>query len=419
MATDPKSLKKMYRTIRTDSFPRKVTVTFSDDEGDQSLVYEKVEWEIAGEKRGLRYGENPDQEAALYRMTNGNLSLGGVESVQYGRYLASNAELLLSGKHPGKINITDADSALNILRYFTDSPCAVIVKHNNPSGVALGDSLNEAYSRAYLADRVAAFGGTVAFNRPVDLATAEAVAESYCEVVVAPDFEDGVLDSFKKWKNLRVMRIADIDRLAGFVGARVIDYKSLIDGGLILQWSFVPRLMSDEDFVRASTEYKGVSYTIERDPTADEIRDMRFGWLVESGITSNSVIYVKNGATVGIGTGEQDRVGVAEIARDKAYRKTEDRISWQKFGIAFSKLDDEDRRAEVLAETRSSHGGLAGSVMISDAFFPFRDGVDVGLNEGVRAVLQPGGSIRDFEAVEACNEHGATMVFTGQRSFRH
>lgn len=419
MATDPKSLKKMYRTIRTDSFPRKVTVTFSDDEGDQSLVYEKVEWEIAGEKRGLRYGENPDQEAALYRMTNGNLSLGGVESVQYGRYLASNAELLLSGKHPGKINITDADSALNILRYFTDSPCAVIVKHNNPSGVALGDSLNEAYSRAYLADRVAAFGGTVAFNRPVDLATAEAVAESYCEVVVAPDFEDGVLDSFKKWKNLRVMRIADIDRLAGFVGARVIDYKSLIDGGLILQWSFVPRLMSDEDFVRASTEYKGVSYTIERDPTPDEIRDMRFGWLVESGITSNSVIYVKNGATVGIGTGEQDRVGVAEIARDKAYRKTEDRISWQKFGIAFSKLDDEDRRAEVLAETRSSHGGLAGSVMISDAFFPFRDGVDVGLNEGVRAVLQPGGSIRDFEAVEACNEHGATMVFTGQRSFRH
>ncbi len=419
MATDPKSLKKMYRTIRTDSFPRKVTVTFSDDEGDQSLVYEKVEWEIAGEKRGLRYGENPDQEAALYRMTNGNLSLGGVESVQYGRYLASNAELLLSGKHPGKINITDADSALNILRYFTDSPCAVIVKHNNPSGVALGDSLNEAYSRAYLADRVAAFGGTVAFNRPVDLATAEAVAESYCEVVVAPDFEDGVLDSFKKWKNLRVMRIADIDRLAGFVGERVIDYKSLIDGGLILQWSFVPRLMSDEDFVRASTEYKGVSYTIERDPTPDEIRDMRFGWLVESGITSNSVIYVKNGATVGIGTGEQDRVGVAEIARDKAYRKTEDRISWQKFGIAFSKLDDEDRRAEVLAETRSSHGGLAGSVMISDAFFPFRDGVDVGLNEGVRAVLQPGGSIRDFEAVEACNEHGATMVFTGQRSFRH
>ncbi len=419
MATDPKSLKKMYRTIRTDSFPRKVTVTFSDDEGDQSLVYEKVEWEIAGEKRGLRYGENPDQEAALYRMTNGNLSLGGVESVQYGRYLASNAELLLSGKHPGKINITDADSALNILRYFTDSPCAVIVKHNNPSGVALGDSLNEAYSRAYLADRVAAFGGTVAFNRPVDLATAEAVAESYCEVVVAPDFEDGVLDSFKKWKNLRVMRIADIDRLAGFVGARVIDYKSLIDGGLILQWSFVPRLMSDEDFVRASTEYKGVSYTIERDPTPDEIRDMRFGWLVESGITSNSVIYVKNGATVGIGTGEQDRVGVAEIARDKAYRKTEDRISWQKFGIAFSKLADEDRRAEVLAETRSSHGGLAGSVMISDAFFPFRDGVDVGLNEGVRAVLQPGGSIRDFEAVEACNEHGATMVFTGQRSFRH
>ncbi len=140
---------------------------------------------------------------------------------------------------------------------------------------------------------------------------------------------------------------------------------------------------------------------------------------MEAGVTSNSVIYVKDGATVGIGTGEQDRVGVAEIARDKAYRKLADRLAWERHGQAYSALPEGRQRSAIDEEVREQHGGLAGSCMVSDAFFPFRDGVEVGLREGVTAVIQPGGSERDFEVIEACNEAGAAMVFTGQRSFRH
>jgi len=146
---------------------------------------------------------------------------------------------------------------------------------------------------------------------------------------------------------------------------------------------------------------------------------MIFGWLVESGITSNSVIYVKDQVTVGIGTGEQDRVGVAEIARDKAYRKLADRYCFEDHGISYNDLKDQDRKSEIDARVSTEKGGLIGSAMISDAFFPFRDGVDVGLREGVTAVIQPGGSGNDYQSIEACNEAGATMVYTGERSFKH
>ncbi len=415
-----KPLSSMYREINEDFFPEKMEIAFVDAVSHrQTLLYEKVEWLIDGEKRGLRYGENPDQEAALYRLTNGNLVLGEVSSIEPGRYLASDIELIQSGKHPGKINITDVDSALNILRYFTSEPCTVIVKHNNPCGVALGLTLAESYERAYLADRIAAFGGAVAMNREVDAETAERIAETYSEVVVAPEFEEGVLDILKRKKNLRIMKIGNIDRLATYVGTRMVDFKSLMDGGLILQWSYAPRIFDPGEFQPAETEYKGRTYRISRAPTQQERKDMIFGWLVESGVTSNSVIYVRDGITVGIGTGEQDRVGVAEIARDKAYRKMADRIAWLRYSVPYSLLEEEDRRKEIDAEVLENRGGLAGSVMVSDGFFPFRDGIDVGLAEGVTGVVQPGGSIRDFESIEACNEHGAAMIFTGQRSFRH
>jgi phosphoribosylaminoimidazolecarboxamide formyltransferase/IMP cyclohydrolase len=141
--------------------------------------------------------------------------------------------------------------------------------------------------------------------------------------------------------------------------------------------------------------------------------------MVEAGVTSNSVMYVKDGITVGIGTGEQDRVGVAEIARDKAYRKLADRICWENHGIPYNNLKDEGLRAEIDREVAFKKGGLIGSCMVSDAFFPFRDGVDVGIREGVTAVIQPGGSDRDFESIEACNEANVAMVYTGQRSFKH
>ena len=146
---------------------------------------------------------------------------------------------------------------------------------------------------------------------------------------------------------------------------------------------------------------------------------MLFGWLVESGITSNSVIYVKDLVTVGIGTGEQDRVGVAEIARDKAYRKLADRICFEKHATPYNEMKDLDARAEIDQAVAAAKGGLIGAAMVSDAFFPFRDGIDVGINEKISCVVQPGGSANDYQSIEACNEAGVTMVYTGQRSFKH
>jgi phosphoribosylaminoimidazolecarboxamide formyltransferase/IMP cyclohydrolase len=412
-------LKKMYRTIMDDHFPPEIEISFVDQDKRQTLFYEKVAWTIDNIQKGLRYGENPGQEAALYKLINGNLVLGGTESIQPGQYLASDIELLQSGKHPGKTNLTDADNSLNILRYFVDKPTVVIVKHNNPCGVARSDTLVDAYLKANMADRVAAFGGCIAVNRAVDRITAEAITEQYAEVVVAPDFEDGVMDIFSKKKNLRVIRIGNINRLQSFVGQRCVEFKSLIDGGIIAQWSFVPAARTKADLKLAACEYKGKPYQVDRKPTEQEYKDLLFGWLVESGITSNSVIYVKNEVTVGIGTGEQDRVGVAEIARDKAYRKLADRYCFEMHNIPYNDLKDEDKRSDIDAKVADEKGGLIGSAMVSDAFFPFRDGIDVGLKEGVTSVIHPGGSENDYQSIEACNEVGATMVYTGQRSFKH
>ncbi len=412
-------LKKMYKTIMDDHFPSRMEIAFVEGETRQTLFYEKVSWVIDGVEKGLRYGENPGQEAALYRLVNGNLILGDAKTLQPGQHLVSDIELLQSGKHPGKTNLTDADNCLNILRYFTDTPCAVIVKHNNPCGAARAGSLEKAYNRAYMADRVAAFGGCIGLNRAVDKATAQAIASQYAEVVVAPEFEDGVLEILGARKNLRVIRIQAMDRLQRFIGERVVDFKSLMDGGVVAQWSFVPRTLTREELIPAKADFQGQTYTVSRMPTDREYEDMLFGWLVESGITSNSVIYVKDNVTVGIGTGEQDRVGVAQIAVDKAYRKLADRYCFEQYQQSYADLVDEDKKREIDARVAEQKGGLIGAAMVSDAFFPFRDGIDVGLSQGVKAVIQPGGSLNDYQSIQACNENDAAMVFTGQRSFKH
>ena len=412
------NLKKAYRTIMDDHFPNTMEISFVFDDHRSTLIYEKLAWEIDGVMKGLRYGENPGQEAALYKLINGNLTLGDVTTISPGRYLVSDAELLQFGKHPGKINLTDADNALNILRYLPDRPAAAVMKHNNPAGVAISDTIADAYIKADLADHIAAFGGCVALNRPVDKATAEAIAEQYAEVVVAPEYESGTVEILAKRKNLRIMRIGNMNRLETFRGERVVDFKSLIDGAVIAQLSFVPTTTSAEALLPAVTTYKGVTYQVNRAPTSQEIDDMIFGWLVEAGVSSNSVLYTKNGVTVGIGAGEQDRVGVAVIARDKAYRNMAEALAYTKHKSAYRFLSA-DQKAEIDAEVTAAHGGLKGAVMVSDAYFPFRDGVDVGLGEGVTAIIQPGGSLRDFEVIEAVNEYGAAMVYTGQRSFKH
>jgi len=411
--------KAAYRTIMDDHFPPRMEIAFIDGETRQTLVYEKTTWLIDGVEKGLRYGENPGQEAALYRLVNGNLILGETTCIQQGRHLASNVELLQSGKHPGKINITDADNALNILRYLADRPACAIMKHNNPCGVAVADSLADAYARANLADRLAAFGGAIALNREVDAATAACIAENYAEVVVAPEFAPGAMAVLEKKKNLRVLRIGNMVALQDYATARFVDFKSLMDGGLVAQWSFVPQARTRDALHPAACTYKDKTYTIARRPTDREYDDLLFGWMVEAGVTSNSVIYVKDGVTIGIGTGEQDRVGVAEIARDKAYRKLADRLAWERHRTPYNLLGDAGARTAIDEEVAARHGGLVGSCMVSDAFFPFRDGVEVGLREGIGAVIQPGGSVRDFEVIEACNAANVAMVFTGQRSFRH
>lgn len=419
-------LKAAYKTIMDDPFSAAMEISFVDGEQRQTLKYEKVSWEIDGERKGLRYGENPGQAAAVYKLVNGNLVIGDVEMLAPGHILASEPELLQSGKHPGKTNLTDTDNALNILRYLTDNPCVVIVKHNNPCGVAIGASLQEAYFKANKADRLAAFGGCIALNREVDLDTAKMIVENYAEVVVAPEFASGVMDVLATKKNLRVMRIRNMARLTDFVAKRVVDFKSLVDGGIVAQWSFVPEARTADKLMPAECRMKdGTVHRIKRLPTPAEYQDLVFGWLVEAGVTSNSVLYIKDGVTVGIGTGEQDRVGVAEIARDKAYRKLADWIAWEKHGTPYNelalKLGDAGctLMAEIDEEVKARKGGLIGCSMVSDAFFPFRDGAEVGIREGISAIVQPGGSIKDWDVIECCNEAGVAMVFTGQRSFRH
>jgi phosphoribosylaminoimidazolecarboxamide formyltransferase/IMP cyclohydrolase len=427
-------LKKMYKTVMEDHFPESLTITF----GTQKLIYRKRTWKIPDEKtgelieKGLRYGENPGQESALYELVNGNLVLGDCSFIEPGSGLVSaitEEDMIQAGKHPGKTNLTDIDNALNILKFLSDRPAAAIMKHNNPSGVAYGDTIAEAYAKANMADRVAAFGGCLVVNQPVDKTTAELVSENYLEVVAAPDYEEGAVSILAKRKNLRIVKIRKINSLKHFRSLRFVDFKSLIDGGLIVQQSPVSLIQTKEDFKPAKATYKGKEYVIERLPDEREYADMLFGWHVEQGVTSNSVIYVKNGVTVGIGTGEQDRVGVAEIAVYKARTKYADALCFRKYGTGYKDMelkikkgqDDREKLKEIDAQVEKDKAALAGSIMVSDAFFPFRDGVDIGIEAGVSAIVQPGGSDRDFESIEACNEANpkVTMVFTGQRAFKH
>ncbi len=427
-------IKQAYRTVMDDHFPSEMTISF----GDQTLLYRKRTWRIRDEEsgqlieKGLRYGENPGQEAALYELVGGNLLLGECHFIDPQRGLVSritDEDMLQSGKHPGKINLTDVDNALNILRYLTKRPAVAIMKHNNPSGVAYGDTIATAYHRSNMADRIAAFGGCLASSRPVDKEMAEMIVENYLEVLSAPDYEEGVLDILIKKKDLRIIRIGGIAGLEEYQTLRFVDFKSLIDGGIVVQQSNINRVLNKKDIKPALASFKGNTFSMLREPDEREIEDILFGWAVEQGVTSNSVIYVKDGATVGIGTGEQDRVGVAEIAIFKAYSKYADALCFDKLRIPYKQMEQEiknglrsqDEKSEIDRKVGKDQGGLKEAVMISDAFFPFRDGVDVAIKEGISAIAHPGGSNRDFESIEACNEAAppVAMVFTGQRAFKH
>lgn len=423
------SLKSMYSTIVPDAFPETMTILL----GDQKLVYKKRVWEIEGEKRGLRYGENPDQPAALYELTEGELNLAGISWRRPENALVSGIDeshMLQAGKHPGKTNLTDVDNGANILQYLVEKPAAVIIKHNNPCGAAWSDSgLDRAFDKAFWCDRIAAFGGAIIINSALSKETAEKISASYFEVIAAPSFEEGALEILKSRKNLRIIELPGLGRLAELQASAWLDIKSLADGGLIVQKSFQNRILDNASFIPAVASGPDGLEVTTRAPAKDELDDLRFAWAVEAGVSSNSVIFARNGATVAIGTGEQDRVGCVELAIHKAYSKYADALAWQKFGLSLHELrhkaqTDENMQADLASietRTREAKGGLTGSRMVSDGFFPFRDGVDTAIAEGVSAIAHPGGSLRDWESIVACNEAvpQVAMVFTAQRSFKH
>ncbi|MGC9120726.1 MAG: bifunctional phosphoribosylaminoimidazolecarboxamide formyltransferase/IMP cyclohydrolase [Sulfurihydrogenibium sp.] len=304
-------------------------------------------------KTNLRYGENPHQKASLY-----------VNPIEEGLSVADSE--ILQGKEMSYNNYLDVEASLLLVKEF-ENPACVIVKHNNPCGVAERDNLYEAYQLALQTDPKSAFGGIVAFNRQLDGKTAKALTELFLEVVVAPSFSEEALDILKTKKNLRVVKIKNFDK--EIVGK---DLKRLTGGYLV----------QDRD----KGLYETLEVVTERKPTEKELEDLIFALKVVKHVKSNAVVIAKDRRSVGIGVGQTSRVDSLETAVKKA----------QEFSLP-----------------------LEGSVLASEAFFPFRDSIDFAAKYGIKAVIQPGGSIRDGEVIQACNEHGIAMIFTKMRHFKH
>ncbi len=362
--------------------------SFLVGQGDGEVLGERIEGSLR-RLQTLRYGENPDQMAAFYGPENP----AGVSALEkhHGKELSYN-------------NILDLDGALLTLSPFAFSPrpTVAIIKHTTPCGLGVGDTLAEAYTRALATDPMSAFGSVIAVNRPVDAETAELMSGLFIECLLAPGYTDEAMVTLTKKKNIRVMSYPQIERgalpegvdagwphahpdhpaCAPFLAAhgRVPEARSLrtVYGGMLAQTPPMPPFYGPVD-----ESWKVVT---ERAPTEQEWDDLRFAWAAIFGVKSNAILMARDGGVLGIGAGQMSRVDSSKIAVRKA---------------GDAGLD------------------LAGSVLASDAFFPFRDGVDAAADAGVKAVVQPGGSIRDEEVIGAANEHGVTMVFTGRRLFRH
>ncbi len=323
----------------------------------------------------LRYGENPDQEAAFYAGP-------GADATAPGEGIAALEQR--QGKALSYNNLLDLDGALLSLAPFahTGRAAVVIVKHTTPCGVAVGRSLEEAYRKALACDPVSAFGGIIAVNRPVDGATATAMSELFLECIVAPAFQDEAMEIFSAKKNLRLLTLPSGVDSASFLAdhGRVPDSRIVrgVYGGLLVQSPPTPPFFG--------VEPEGWTTVTKRAPTDDERGDLAFAWAATFGVKSNAIVLARGGATLGIGAGQMSRVDASRLAVQKA-----------------------------------GDAGLSlhGCALASDAFFPFRDGVDAAAAAGVGAIIQPGGSVRDQEVIEAADEHGIAMVFTGRRLFRH
>jgi len=315
-----------------------------------SLQYQKVQ--------SMRYGENPHQKAAFYTESNPQEACIATATQLQGKALSYN-------------NVADTDAALECVKSFQDSPACVIVKHANPCGVAIGENILSAYNRAFKTDPTSAFGGIIAFNRPLDAQTAKAIIDrQFVEVIIAPEIAEDAKPILATKGNVRVLACGTWDARQ----AIELDFKR-VNGGLLVQ---------DRDLgVVTANDLKVVT---QRQPTEKELQDLLFAWKVVKFVKSNAIVYCKEGMTMGVGAGQMSRVYSAKIAVIKA---------------ADEKLD------------------VKGAVMASDAFFPFRDGIDAAAEVGITAVIEPGGSMRDQEVIAAADEHNIAMVFTGMRHFRH
>ena len=302
----------------------------------------------------LRYGENPHQSAAFYRdLDAGPRDIVSVRKIQ-GKELSFN-------------NIIDLEAAWQLANEF-ESSSAVVIKHTNPSGVAMGDNQLETFIKARETDPVSAFGGIIGFNRTVSSETAGEILKNFVEAVIAPSYETRALELFSGKKNIRIMKMPS-ESVA--LGKQVFDFKR-VSGGLLIQ---------DRDAI--SHDPSALKVVTQRQPNTKEIDDLLFAWLVAKHVKSNAIVYARNGETLGIGAGQMSRVDSARLAVEKA------------------------------------HQPLKGCAMASDAFFPFRDSIDEAAKSGISAVIQPGGSIRDDEVIHAADEHGIAMIFTGTRHFKH
>ena len=304
----------------------------------------------------MRYGENPHQDAAFY--IDQQAPKGSLATAEQ-----------LQGKALSYNNIADSDAALDCVRQFA-APACVIVKHANPCGVAVAENILAAYEKAFMTDPTSAFGGIIAFNQPLDATTAKLIIDrQFVEVIVAPSIDADATAVLAEKKNVRVLRTGDWEPSSGG-----FDYKK-VSGGLLVQGSDLGKITADD-----------LSVVTAKAPSAAQIEDMLFAWTVVKYVKSNAIIFCKDNMTIGIGAGQMSRVYSTKIAAIKA---------------ADEGLD------------------VTGSVMASDAFFPFRDGIDTAAETGIAAIIQPGGSMRDDEVIQAANEHGLAMVFTGMRHFRH
>jgi len=355
-------IRRIYRTAREEDLPASLKLTL----GDKVFDYSKVQWKVEGRMRGLRYGTNPHQKGALYRSKLSKGGIGNVDWVKWGK------------DGPSATNIEDGSHGLRITSYF-EEPAVAVMKHLNPSGVAVSrkhDSLSQVYAQARDSDNRAAFGSVVVFNSPVDRKTAEEIMKTFVEVVYAPGYGSDALAVFESKRDIRV---GEIPSQRKEDAAMPPDVVVLDDGSLIIEDQYRTSILSLDNM-------KQLPVPTKKKPSEQEYLDLLHAWWVACEVRSNAVVLWKDGTSLAIGTGQQDRIGAIENSIDKAH-----------------KMDH----------------NLEGSVMASDGFLPKLDNVEALAREKVSAIVQPGGSVEDQAIVKACDDYGIKMLLTGERSFRH